>query len=123
MPNRTVADFMKIVDGKIPKRKRGSTSADKPDPAASGAETKRLPRPPKHFTAAERQAWRDITRRIVIRGAWTDELSLWCESFAVLLAASRSDVRHDPSARMINRSQLRLYGRDLIQLIAHGKAL
>ena len=84
--------------------------------AVTAPERQKMPRVPKHFVDAERKAWRDICRPIIERGIWRDDLRLWAESFATLLASSRSEDRHNDDHK-INRASLRLYTRDIAWLV------
>ena len=84
--------------------------------AVTAPERQRMPRAPNHFVDAERKAWRDICRPIIERGIWRDDLRLWAESFATLLASSRSEDRHKDDHK-INRASLRLYTRDIAWLV------
>ena len=112
MPQRVYPEKLKLLRGKLPRSKRGRRGT------IAGPESQTMPRAPKHFSEAERQAWKDILRPIVDRGAWRDDLRLWVESYATLLAVTRGDDRHEN--RKINRSILRLYSRDLIWMIDHA---
>ena len=61
---------------------------------------------PAHFNEAEVAAWMDVTSHLVRRKAWRDELALWAEVFAGLLAKHRC-------CQKVNIGQLRLMTKDL----------
>lgn len=122
MPNRKVADFLKIVDGKTAKPEhRGSAPADVPPPGSrgkkqEGIKKQRVPKPPPFLSEAEQLAWKNICKPICDRALWSDKYTLWAESYAILLARSRSENRDDPDHK-INQAQLRLYANDLRQIL------
>lgn len=121
MPARKASDYMRLVDGKMPKRPQVATPADARPvdqiPSGGNVPPQKVPRAPRHFSKVERGAWRDICKPICDRRLWHDRYALWAESYAVLLARSRQRDE-DGQPLKFNQAQLRLFSNDLRQILA-----
>ena len=106
MPQRPKPTALQLIQGQRGRKKERPALAPPPE-----HRNQKVPRAPANFNDAEKRAWRDICKPLCDRGLWSDHLALWAESFAYLLAVSRSECRNDPDFK-VNRAQLRLYARD-----------